>query len=260
MKSLKRHLVFFVFLASATGLHAQKSMQDSSITFANLGIVFGGAVPAGDLAERYGYSNVVGGEVGVKFKNRLYLHAGGRFLFGSDVQERIAGNITFLVGSNETGYTPMIIAADGRRTEVRLYERGIVIPVVAGYQLPFLGINPNSGLYVEAGGQYIRHKVRIEVPGNTVPGLFGDYTKGYDRLSSGFGLVEGIGYRLHSNSRLVNFTLGIECSQNFTRGRRDIQFDTGLPDKGKRIDMMFGFKAAWVFPIYQSAPDDLYYY
>jgi hypothetical protein len=239
---------------------AQKSIEDSSITFAQLGIVYGGAVPGGDLADRFGYSSTVGGEVGLKLRNRFFAQVGCRFLFGNQVKEEIAGNITSLQGTIETGFTPMAIGTDGRWYEVRVYQRGLVIPLQFGYVLPILGKNPNSGVYVEAGGQFLLHNVRIEVPGNAVPGLYGDYSKGYDRLASGFGTTQGIGYRLHNNQRLINFIAGFEFSQNFTQGRRDFQFDTGLPNKDKRLDLMWGFKVAWVFPIYQAAPEDVYYY
>jgi hypothetical protein len=260
MKSLKRQLLFFALGICATMVWGQKSMQDSSITFPYLSIVYGGAMPGGDLADRFGYTSEIGGDLGLKLRNSFYFSAGARFLFGGDVREEIATNLTELRGGTNNSVTPMALGGDGRWYEVRFYERGLTIPVKIGYIIPFLNPNPNSGFYVEAGAQYIHHKVRIEVPGNSVPGLFGSYTKGYDRYTNGLGLLQGFGYRLHNNNRLINFSLGFQVSQNFTQGRRDVQFDTGLPDRADRLDLLVGFKAAWIFPLYRSAPDDLYYY
>jgi hypothetical protein len=257
MNSLKTPLLFFAFVCML-GMSAwsQKSMRDSTISFPSISVVYGGAVPGGDLDDRYGYTNLIGAGAGFKFKNGTYLEGSARAIAGNDVREEIAGNITDLISNGNQGYAPMALGVDGRYYQVRFWQRGLVIPVTFGYVFPARRPNPNSGFYVEAGAQFMRHKVRIEVIGNAVPALQDEYKKGYDRLTMGVGLVEGFGYRLHSSNSLLNFIVGVELSQNFTRGMRSYQFDTGQPGTDSRLDLLFGFKAAWIFPVYQSAPED----
>lgn len=256
MNSLKTRLLFFALVLCGMTLSAQKSMRDSSITFPYVGILYGGAIPGGDLADRFGWSNMIGPEVGIKLKSNWYVQGSCRFLFGNRVRERIAENITEPIGSPEQGYSMMALGNDGRYYQVRFWERGVVVPVIAGKLFHLLGHNDNSGFYLEAGGQFIQHRVRVEAVGDAVPGLSEDYRKGYDRMTLGVGLVEGFGYRLHSSSSLTNFIIGVEASQNWTQGMRSYQYDTGAPGDAKRLDLLWGFKLAWIFPIYQSAPED----
>lgn len=213
------------------------------------------------MAERFGFTNQIGLEACYKLDNNFYFSFSPRFLFGNTVRERIAASVTTLVGSEETGYSTQAIGADGRFYQVRLWERGIVFPLTVGKIIPiFPKHNPNSGLFVEAGAQFIQHKVQIDVVGGGVPHLAGEYQAGYDRLTNGFGVVEAIGYRFYSNKKLLNFHFGFEFSQNFTESRRDFNFDLGRRDDRKRMDLLYGFRIGWVFPIYQDAATDDYYY
>jgi hypothetical protein len=257
MNSLKTPLLFFAFVCLLqVSAWSQKSMRDSTISFPSVGVTYGGAIPGGDLADRFGWSNTIGAGLGLKLRKGFYLESSVRALVGNNVRESIADNVTAQIGTEESGYSTMALGSDGRYYQIRFWERGLVVPVTFGYVFPARRPNPNSGFYIEAGAQFIRHKVRVEVVGDAVPALQGDYKKGYDRMSMGIGAVEGLGYRLHSSNSLLNFILGVELSQNFTRGMRSYQFDTGQPGTASRMDLMFGFKAAWIFPIYQSAPQD----
>ena len=260
MNSLKYKLLIFAGLLLCLSGYSQKSIKDSTISFGYISLVYSGAIPGGDFADRFGYSNMIGGEVGFKMQNNFYLYTGAKFVFGNDVRETVGENVITQVGTPETGFTPMAIGTDGRFYEIRFWERGFTIPLTVGRVFSISAKNPNSGIYLEAGGQFFQHKVLIEVIGNNVPYLDDTHRKGYDRLTNGLGLMEGIGYRHFSKSRTLNFFAGFELSQNFTRGRRSINFDTGLRDDQPRMDLLYGFKIGWSFPIYQSAPDDYYIY
>lgn len=261
MNSLKYRWLFFPLLFLCVQMQAQKSIKDSTISFAQVSFLYSATSPAGDLADRFGFASVIGGEAGFKLKNNWMINVGGRFLFGTTVRERVAENVTVDIGSDETGYSQHAIGADGRYYELRFYQRGIVVPVTVG-KIIRIGkkLNPNSGLFIEGGGQFFQHKILMEVIGNNVPFLDKEHRKGYDRLTNGLGLVEGIGYRHFSRRRAVNFFIGLEASQNFTRSRRTINYDTGMRDDRLRLDLMFGIKAGWTFPIYESAPEDEYFY
>lgn len=260
MRIIKRYLVFFALGFVCMGIHAQKSIQDSSISMGHISAVYSAAAPGGDFADRFGMTHLIGGELGYKLASGFYCSVGLKFLFGNVVKEAVAGNVVQVIGSDSLGYQTMALGADGRFYSVRFFERGLVAPFLVGKIFPLGKKNLNSGLYVEVGGQFIQHKISIQAVGDNVPYLSKPYLKGYDRLSNGIGIVEGVGYRYFGNNRFTNFFLGVELSQNFTQNRRDLNFDTGVRDDSKRMDLLFGLKVGWTFPIYRTAPEREYYY
>ena len=257
MVSLKKAVLFFFSFLFYGTMFSQKSIRDSSISLVTAGIGYGGYFAAGDLADRFGYTNSMWLEAGYKFDNNLYILTGPGLIFGTNIKESIAGNVVVTGGG---GFTWGALGADGRYTEIRFFERGYFIPVKVGkiFNNILPSPNPNSGLYLEVGGQFVQHKIKIDVIGNNVPALDPENRKGYDRLTNGFGVTEGIGYRLFSNNYLTNFYFGLEASQNFTKSRRTVNYDTGIMETDPRLDIFWGFKAAWVLPIYAKAPTNYY--
>jgi hypothetical protein len=259
---MNRSILFFLIVFFGCGsVIAQKSIRDSSITMGHLSIVYAIGQPGGDLNKRFGFTNQIGGEAGVKLASNFYGYSGFKFIFGNVVKEPVARNVVQVIGSDSLGYETKALGADGRFYPVRFFERGIVIPFVVGkiFKLSKQK-NLNSGIYAELGGQFIQHKIAIQAIGDNVPYLAKPYLKGYDRLSNGFGLVEGFGYRYFGRNRFTNFFVGVELSQSFTKSRRLRNFDTGLQDTELRSDFLYNFKAGWTFPIYKSAPESEYYY
>ncbi len=260
MTIIKRYVLFFALLLCGLSGMAQKSIQDSAITMGHLSIVYSANLPAGDLADRFGFSSQIGGEGGIKLASNFYASTGLKFFFGGEVREAVAGNVVQLIGSDSSGYQTMALGADGRFYTVRYFLRGLVVPFTVGKIFPLNKKNLNSGIYVELGGQFIQHKIAVQAIGDNVPYLSKPYLKGYDRLTNGFGLVQGFGFRHFGNNRFTNFFVGAEFSQSFTQSRRDFNFDTGVKDEAKRLDLLVGLKAGWTFPIYKSAPEKEYYY
>jgi hypothetical protein len=260
MTIMKSYVLFFALMFVGVCGFAQKSIRDSAITMGHLSIVYSANLPAGDLGKRFGFSNQIGGEGGLKLASNFYFTSGLKFFFGGEVKEAVAANVVQLIGSDSAGYQTMALGADGRFYTVRYFLRGMIIPFTVGKIFPLNKQNLNSGIYLELGGQFIQHKIAIQAIGDNVPYLSKPYLKGYDRLTNGFGLVQGFGYRYYGNNRFTNFFFGAEFSQNFTRSRRDYNFDTGVKDDAQRLDLLFGLKAGWTFPIYKSAPEKEYYY
>jgi hypothetical protein len=261
MTFIKRTILFFVIGMGFLPLLAQKSIRDSSITMGHLSIVYSLGQPGGDLSDRFGLTNMIGGEGGVKLANGFYGYSGLKFVFGNVVKEAVARNVVQLIGTDSTGYQTMALGADGRYYTVRFFERGFVVPLMVGKIFTLSKkSNLNSGIYVELGTQFIQHKINVIAVGDNVPYLSKPYLKGYDRLTNGFGLVEGFGYRYFGNNRFTNFFIGAELSQNFTKNRRDLNFDTGVQDDRQRMDLLYNLKVGWTFPIYRSAPESEYYY
>ena len=172
--------------------------------------------PGGDLAERFGNNSSIGGGFSWKTNQNWIFGAEFNFLFGNDVKiaDQIMNNLKTEDGA--------IINMAGNYTSYSIYERGYYISARVGKLIPVLSPNPNSGITIIGSLGYFQHKIRIEVVDNSAPQLQDDYKKGYDRLAGGFGVSEFIGYTYLSNSRLLNFYLGFEINQAWTKARRDV--------------------------------------
>jgi hypothetical protein len=250
MKS--RLLIIFMLLASIQS-YSQKSIKDSCISFTLLGASFQYQFPGGDMADRFVDNFNAGGFLSYKFSNNWLIGLDGGFLFADKVKEN---NILDSI-STDDGF---IIGESGEYAKVYLYERGYQFTLKAGRVFNFFGPNKNSGILFTAGAGFLEHKIRIDVDKDDVPALSDDYKKGYDRLTNGLAITEGISYMHCGNKRLINFMIGLECTQAFTQNRRDYNFDQMRKDTKKRIDLLYGIKVAWFFPLYRHAATSYYYY
>ncbi|MEZ4825968.1 MAG: hypothetical protein R3C61_06695 [Bacteroidia bacterium] len=243
--------LFFLFPAV---LHAQKSIADSALSMAFMQVSYQGMIPAGNLSARFGYCSQLGMDAGYKFGSGLYLSTGVKAFFSDGVKEDgLLSNLIVPGG--------FLIANNGTLTGIRILGTGLLVPLSLGKIFPVNSRhNLNSGFYAELGGQYLQHKISLFPTDEKVAAISGDYKKGYDRLTSGFGIREAAGYRYFSNNGYLNFSVGLEFSQNFTRSRRSINFDTGQQDTPRRVDLLSGFSVGWIFPLYQRAPDKVYYF
>lgn len=257
-----------VWLIAAGAARAQVSMADSAIQFFTVGVTYAGYAPQADFADRYGYTSFAGGEASVQFPSGLYVSAGAFYVFTDQTRESgIFDELGFSRSWSlpETGETLLAggwINDNGLLHSPRSSMRGYAIPLRIGKVFPALKIftkaNPNCGVFVEAGAQYIRHKLQIDAS-RLAPYLNGAYERGYDRLTDGFGFTTAVGYRFFSNSRYLNFYLAAEFSRHFTYNRR-FAFDQRQHDDSVRDDSLLGFRFGWMFPIYQQAPKEKYYY
>jgi hypothetical protein len=232
-------------------LEAQHNMRDSLISFPMIGVVAAYQIPGGDLAESFGNNINIGGVFQWKFGNNYLIGLEGNFLFGETVKDR------YFLDRFKTpdGY---IIDGSGGYAEIFLSERAMKFELKAGKIFPVIGNNKNSGLMATIGAGYFQHKIRIELPGGTIPYLTGEYLKGFNRLTNGLSLTEFIGYMNFSSKRLINFYAGFEFTQGFTRNRRAQNFDTGTNDPDLHTDLLFGIRVGWVFPLYKRMADKTY--
>src|SRR5690606_25361379 len=129
-----------------------------------------------------------------------------------------------------------------------------------GRVFPVVGPNPNSGLHLKLGAGLMQHKIKIQESTRTAHHVIGDYAKGYDRLSNGLSLSQSIGYTHFSNYKLINYYVGVEFFEGFTKNRRTVNFDTGLHDGRQRIDIIGSVVVRWYFSIYKRQPQDFYFY
>lgn len=242
---------------SLSVLWAQQSIQDSAIHFFFLSPSYGGYFPQADLARRFGYSSVIGAEASYKFRSGVYITLQGGGLAGDRVHEEGLLEGLYLWSFYESG-TVAFIDENGKIFSPTFRQRGWTASVRVGWivsRLRLPGQNPNCGPFVEVGGGYLMHRIFIDkARSEKLPLLEGEYLKGFDRLTGGWGAVQSIGYRFFSNRGLINFFVAVEAGQYITRSLRGYMYDRGEKDTQRRQDFWVGFRVGWSVPLYEKAP------
>lgn len=238
-------LLLFVSISVFTQNEENKAAYLPSVSY-NLHI------PAGDIADRFGVSSAVGGNLYYKFENNFLLGFDANFLFGNDI---IEDSLTYnLYNSNG-----VITGTDGFASEAQYLQRGFHHSLKFGKLFP---TNPtkskNVGILVMGGVGFLQHKIHINDRNEATPQLTGEYAKGYDRLTNGVSITEFVGY-MYLKQR-VNFYIGIESTQGFTRNRRSFNFDTRNAETERRLDILWGLKAGWVVPFFTGEQESEYFY
>lgn len=236
---------------------AQQSIRDSAIHFFVPSVAYHGIFPLADLSQRFGYSSAIGGEVAYKMRSGLYFAVQGAGLIGDKIVESGFLEGLYLPSFQQAGLLAFI-DENGKVFTPNLRQRGWTANLRIGYIISHLRLpkhNPNCGLYVEAGGGYLSHRILIDkARSERLPLLEGEYLKGLDRLTGGWGLVESIGYRFFSNNGLINFFVAAETGQYFTQSLRGYLYDKGVKDDDRRRDWWWGFRVGWSLPLYEKAP------
>lgn len=252
----KTHTLFLIIgaLLVVSNSIGQRNVQDSIIGTPWVSVHYGLNWTSGEMAERHGLLNHIGGFVGYKTKRNWVLGVDGSFIFGNDVRE--TGLFDHLVDSKGN-----ITDQNGDIAIVRVLSRGYYVDANAGKIIPVLSPNKNSGIYVSVGAGYLMHKYRIETQDHVVPQLELDYRNGYDRLTAGLNTQQFAGYAFMANQGIVNFYGGFYIQEGFTYNRRSINFDQPeIPVSTEmRLDIQYGFKVAWLIPIYRRVPKEYYY-
>ncbi len=245
-------ILISIALFVATSSFAQ--IKDSTINIWQCEINYSFQMPGGDMADRFGTNSTIGLGLTYKMKSNWTLGFEGSYLFGSFLKD--SSNI--LEGlMTESG---QIINKYGEYGTVLLSERGFYAGGKIGRVFPVFGPNSNSGVVVNVGAGLLQHHIRIENKDNNTPPVLDDYKKGYDRLTNGLALREFIGYQYLDNRNSLNFYIGIEFYQAWTKCRRDYNFDIMGPDNTERKDYLYGIRAGWILPIYKKSPNEYYYY
>jgi hypothetical protein len=229
-----------------------RAQKDSAITIPMLGVHFSAQLPFGDMANRFGNSFTAGGSFMLKTHKNWLFSLEASYLFGGTVKENVLEELT-----NPDGF---VTDNEGYPANLRITERGLILGFTVGKVIPIFKSNANSGLMITIGGGYLQHKVHIYDASQRVASIAGDLIKGYDRLTSGFSLSQFVGYMHMGRKRMSNFYAGFEFYEAFTQSVRKLNYSTGLPDTGKRLDGLAGFRLGWILPLYKKAPDDFYTY
>lgn len=210
-------------------------------------IGYGISNPISKLNQRFG--SILHPHFGVSYqpKNARWLIKGeGQYFFGNKVKTDVLANLR-----TPEGY---IIGNDMSIADIQLRARGYY----AGFSIEKSTLS--SGFFFGAGPGFLLHRIRIQKdPSSNVPQLEGDYSKGYDRLTSGLSINCFLGYRYLSSDRRINFSVSLYNITGFTKLQRAIQFD--LPGKTleNSLDLISGIKFSWILPFYFDDPDLIFY-
>ena len=236
------------------GFNANGQLKENSkLNILAINITYATQWPGADLAERFGQNLEIGLGLDYITKNTNFIIGiTGNFHFGNNVFENTIRSIT-----NEDGN---IVGNDQAAAIVSLKQRGVYGGLLAGKLFNLQGSKSRSGLRVTLGGGILQHKIRLQDDLETVNLLKGENKKGFDRLTNGFALHQFVGYELFSNNRLLNFMVGVEIYEAFTKSRRSFDVATMSVDTRERLDILFGIKVGWILPLYLNFnPDEIYY-
>lgn len=245
--------ILFLGHSFSVTLNAQTSIADSVVLAGLVDVEYGAVLPAGDLADRFGFHSSLGFNVLIKNRQNTLWGFGSSFFFGNQIR---TDSVVLDGLKNEDGF---LLGTDGFLHNPLLLMRGFSFSFSAGKVITLNNKpNMNSGLVLLAGAGFMQHKIDIEAELEFLPQLNGDIVKGYDRLTNGLFLSQYIGFLALGENKFVNIRTGLEFREGITASRRSINADTGLMPQGNRFDMQIALKVAWVLPVYER-PKVRYY-
>jgi hypothetical protein len=237
------------FCHAITGQSIEKPPVDGNIIAGRIGL--GGQIPGGDLKDRYGANlNFV---LGTTFLNKKdwYIEPEFQYLYGDVIKEDILKPFRTKEG--------LLLGDDEQIAEVKFRQRGIFVGAMVG---KIIRVSPlhRSGFSIGLGGGVLAHQIIFSDNGNALAQIRIGRTVGYDRLTRGPALKQSIGYKLFSANRSLNLEVSLDFMQGFTKEVRAINFDTGLPTLGNRLDLLHGIRLLWTFPYYRGGNEATIYY
>jgi len=246
---MKQYLIYFIFILF-TSVSFGQNLNDTLLNIPFINLSYSPQIPGGDFAKRFGLTNSIGLNFGLKTGKNWQFEFEGTFLFGNNIKE---DNILDYLKTDE-GF---IIDQFGDAVNVLIFQRGFTESLMIGKLFPIVGPNKNSGIIVKLGAGFMHHKIRIENQDDQVPALTKKNLVYVDRLTMGLALKQYIGYQHLSDRKLINFNIGLELTEGITQGMRDYQFGYGAY-REKRKEFLLGIRAGWIFPIYRKTPEEFY--
>ncbi len=249
---MQKLLLTFIFASYLYSVQGQKIIRDTIVNFSIISGTYAYYFPGGDIEERFGNVSCAGLNYQYKTSRNFLWTADVNYLFGENVKEN---PLSLIETSNG-----QIIDGNGEYATIAMSERGWLIRGSIGKIFPVFGPNPNCGLLISAGTGFLQHKIRIDNRENTAYQLEGDYKKGYDRLTNGVNFSQFVGYIHFDNKKLFNFYLGMDFNEALTKNRRSWDFQLEKKLDNNRLDLLLGFRAGIMIPLYSRAPEPYYFY
>jgi hypothetical protein len=246
MFNLAKQLLYFTFFIGSQMLFAQKKGDLASNKILNFQFIYQNQSPQGDWEKLYGISHGMG--VGFNYKSQT------NWAFSAETCFMLSGNLKGGVNlinlTNSNGFN--FNSNNGTPATVDLSMRGFNSFAKIGKIFPVSKYNKNHGIFAQVGLGYLMHYLNFNIPQSTVAQLNEDYQKGYDRLHGGIATSQFLGYYFHSESRLINFCVGLEFVQGYTKNLREFNYDTQAYDLGNKQDNFAALRLMWMIPIYLS--------
>lgn len=235
---------------------ASKDYVDTAAPMIWLDAHFAYHFPLGDLRTMFKNNFAVG--PGFTFKSASNWTVGFHFdyMFGANMRDSAFFNGTL---ANDQG---IVIDGNGLVSQGGITAEGRYWTVQADFG-KIIPVNrwKNSGIWLRLGAGYFSHRLRLDDFGNQYPQLEGNYAKGYDRRSGGFVLNQFVGYQFVRKNRMLNFYIGLEFHEMWTKPNRNYVFFEGPTDDMKaKFSGMIGFKAGWNIPLYERKTTTTFYY
>ena len=235
---------------------ASKDYVDTAAPMIWLDAHFAYHFPLGDLRTMFKNNFAVG--PGFTFKSASNWTVGFHFdyMFGANMRDSAFFNGTL---ANDQG---IVIDGNGLVSQGGITAEGRYWTAQADFG-KIIPVNrwKNSGIWLRLGAGYFSHRLRLDDFGNQYPQLEGNYAKGYDRRSGGFVLNQFVGYQFVRKNRMLNFYIGLEFHEMWTKPNRNYVFYEGPTDDMKaKFSGMVGFKAGWNIPLYERKTTTTFYY
>ncbi len=248
----QRYIYSILIFLCLSNLKAQQSIKSTPINASLISVAYVYHQPLEDWATRWGNHSSLAFNYDFKLKQGLVLGAGYQFMFGAKLQEENPLSLVHLEGnlvSNEGLYKVMQTQLRGHNFEGRV-----------GYLFKAKKPNPNSGLLVQLGAGYMFHKILHYYEGEPPRQISGDYLLGYDRGSNGLSLSQRVSYLHLDSRRWLNYSIGLEAIQGFTKFARGYDFASKSTLDIRRNDFMVGIRLAWFLPIYQETAENIFFF
>ncbi len=246
-----KSLSLLISMVFSLSLFAQEENDPSSLPNAFLvNVSYAFQMPGNDLKKDFGVNSDIG--IGLDYLYRKFIFGlEADFIFGANAKKDVLASLR----TEEGG----IIGSSGELAPTNIGQRGMYIGALAGFIIPISKNNLRSGLRFTLGTGFLQHRFKIVDITEAIPQITGEYKKGYDHLTNGWGLKQFLGYQYFSNNKRINFYAGLEAVQAFTQNRRSINFGTMLKDETKRFDSLLGIRLGWSLPLYQDNGEEIFY-
>lgn len=212
--------------------------------------------PMGDLRNYFKNNFAVG--PGFTFKSKSNWTVGFHFdyMFGANLRDPNYFNGTL---ANDNG---IVIDGNGLVSQGGITAEGRYWSLMADFgKIIPVDRWKNSGIWLRMGLGYFSHKLRVDDVSKQYPQLDDNYAKGYDRRSGGFALNQFIGYQFIRKNRMLNFFVGIEFHEMWTKPNRNyIFFEGPTADMPTKFSGLIGIKAGWNIPLYERKTTTTFYY
>jgi len=256
---------FFFFFFIPIFLFSQEKNKDVVVASENLSGIgdetnifmfalnYSHQFPEFDLKNRFGPNSAIGISLTKKNNSNYLFTFSGNWIIGNNIKEE---NIFNPIDGNNGD----IINIDGQIPIIRLFERGAQLHFDFGKKIELNINNAESGIIPSFGLGYVYHKIFIETLMGEIPQLNENLLKGYDRLTGGFSLKQSIMFMYLSNNQKINFHIGLEIIECWTKDLRIQNYSTGITENENRFDLFIGLKAGWILPLRKRTTSSFYYY